>query len=669
MSLVITGNKLTQSGVKDIGIAQSPYHYRNSLKETITLPPNSEVAVQSVKLNKGEAIHISPDDGLYGNFGIDLAKINDGSTTENTTAMPVWGSIGLTDAGKGEDVGLIEFSSRVSEALKMAFPHPNVAYRESSVLSNSYYPQADREFNSTTGAFEGFSLTMKQSPSSEDVENAGDIENYQKWYDDDDPTLSWDKATKKISSSTTGGDFTHATTDMTGSLTDYPISLNTGNMRVDLDGVVTDTTDWEVVKGFAFGLCRDQQHGEGAQPVEYFSDVGTLPADYTFNNNYNQVSMDFGVYAIQDPADQKYYLHIGQMSVKDGDITRLSMNEVKYYGWTEPYPGDGPLYATKYDLSTNADKISQILFRTENEILKIYVNQGAKSTSDNPLDDPNWKLLCSRDMSIYYDSKAGVNYKLNYPKPISQGCWWMYPKFCLPVVSSHLFLSAFSGIKSNAITNPYFNSKYSWNARMIKNLTDEEVYNVDSRYMNQMTNTEKFTYKGVGTDEMKDYVFTIILNEDKKFYIPTNLASDPYMSRKLGYGDIHILRPDINGVALGGADADKGWSYEPTNVPQILNSGSLFIRLDNFSQRTINGAVGRPSKILYTLPQQDQRGGTSGILYYEPQDRVYVKLGNPSELTLNTFDISICDENEILARTLQDQTIITLHFRDTPSLN
>jgi len=223
-------------------------------------------------------------------------------------------------------------------------------------------------------------------------------------------------------------------------------------------------------------------------------------------------------------------------------------------------------------------------------------------------------------------------------------------------------------MKRDGIVKPYNNPVYSWNARMTQGNPQEEeqIQDVDSRYMNQMFNTTKYTYSGVGVDVMKNFVFTIILYQDEKFYIPTDKATDEYMSRKLGYGDIHILRPDINGVAFS---SPAGWSYEPVSAPSVLNSGSLFIRLDNLTQKTINGAVGRPSKILYTLPQQDQRGGSSGILYYEPHDRVYVKVGNPEPLTINTFDLSICDENEILAKTLQDQTIICLHFRDRPHLN
>mgnify|MGYP003647564679 CR=1 FL=1 len=674
MSLIITGNKLTQSGVKDIGIAQSPYHYRNSLKETITLPKDCEVAVQSVKLNKGEAIHISPDDGFYGNFSLDIAKLNDGRTTQNTTSMPVWGSIGLTDAGRGEDVSLIQFQTRLSEALKSAFPPPNIANLESSVLSGSFYPLSDRQYNATTGAFEGFDLTIKQTNSSEDVEIAGDITTFQKWWDDAVTSLTWTKATKTISSSASAPDFHHAITDMNGVLTDFPISLNTGNMRIDItDDMVTDTTDWEVVKGFSAGLCRDQKHGQGGeQPSEYFTVDGHLPADKTFNNGWNEVFMDFGIYVIQDPTDDNYYLHLGQSSVKETDIAKTCMNEIKYYGWTAPYPGADPPYATRYNLSTNTDKHNQYLIRTLNEVVEIYYHTGALSTSDNPLDDSGWTLLSSRTFSFYYDSATAYNYKLNYPKPIAQTCWWMYPKFVLPVVSSSLVLSAYSGMKRDGLVKPYNKSKYSWNARMSdgNHTSNEQLYDVDSRYMNQMFNTTLYTYSGVGTDQMKDFVFTIILYQDEKFYIPTDKATDEYMSRKLGYGDIHLLRPDINGVALGGgAPILNGWSYEPVSSPAILNSGSLFIRLDNLTQKTINGAVGRPSKILYTLPQQDQRGGSTGILYYEPHDRVYVSLGNPEPLTINTFDLSICDENEILVKTLQDQTIICLHFRDRPHIN
>ena len=99
-------------------------------------------------------------------------------------------------------------------------------------------------------------------------------------------------------------------------------------------------------------------------------------------------------------------------------------------------------------------------------------------------------------------------------------------------------------------------------------------------------------------------------------------------------------------------------------IPLIQSNKSMFIRLDNFTQRSLNAGTGRPSKILYHIPRFDQSNREVGAgLYYEPQERVYVRLFNTEQLVINEFDLSICDNKEVLVEDLSGQTIICLHVR------
>ena len=64
------------------------------------------------------------------------------------------------------------------------------------------------------------------------------------------------------------------------------------------------------------------------------------------------------------------------------------------------------------------------------------------------------------------------------------------------------------------------------------------------------------------------------------------------------------------------------------------------------------------------LPRFDQSNREVGVgLYYEPQERVYVRLFNTEQLVINEFDLSICDSKDILVDDLSGQTIICLHIR------
>ena len=123
-----------------------------------------------------------------------------------------------------------------------------------------------------------------------------------------------------------------------------------------------------------------------------------------------------------------------------------------------------------------------------------------------------------------------------------------------------------------------------------------------------------------------------------------------------------ILQPDKFGSSY---DGSSGWRYDSNEVPFLISDASLFVRLDNFTQKTLNSAVSRPSKILYHVPRFDSSSRSNGDgLYFEPHQRVYTKLFNATALTVNEFDISICNVADILAKDLTGQTIVVLHFRE-----
>ena len=69
------------------------------------------------------------------------------------------------------------------------------------------------------------------------------------------------------------------------------------------------------------------------------------------------------------------------------------------------------------------------------------------------------------------------------------------------------------------------------------------------------------------------------------------------------------------------------------------------------------------SNIIYGCPRFDAQGNTGGRLYYEPAERVYVKLNNANSLIVNSLDIDIVDVNEKEVKDLLGNTLITLHFR------
>jgi hypothetical protein len=76
-----------------------------------------------------------------------------------------------------------------------------------------------------------------------------------------------------------------------------------------------------------------------------------------------------------------------------------------------------------------------------------------------------------------------------------------------------------------------------------------------------------------------------------------------------------------------------------------------------------NGAMSDIGKIIYSIPRFDNSGGTVGPLFFENNDRYYLKLNNPAPLQLSRLDCSLVNVNNRLAQGIYGNSVITLHFR------
>ena len=98
-------------------------------------------------------------------------------------------------------------------------------------------------------------------------------------------------------------------------------------------------------------------------------------------------------------------------------------------------------------------------------------------------------------------------------------------------------------------------------------------------------------------------------------------------------------------------------------VPDMVSSNSIFVRLNNFTQTSLNGQTNGISKILYHMPRFDNAGSEFGGLFMEPTERTYIKLRNTNAIKCQEFNLSIVNSDETLATSITGKTIIMLHIR------
>src|SRR6056300_619786 len=90
-SLVICGNELKQLG--DTSTFQSPFSFNNHLQQPLRIPPNSEVAVQSLKIVKEGLLSVSPSSKWFQYYGV---KLSDTIPIEETTSAPIPTDLGIS---------------------------------------------------------------------------------------------------------------------------------------------------------------------------------------------------------------------------------------------------------------------------------------------------------------------------------------------------------------------------------------------------------------------------------------------------------------------------------------------------------------------------------------------------------------------------------------------
>ena len=103
--------------------------------------------------------------------------------------------------------------------------------------------------------------------------------------------------------------------------------------------------------------------------------------------------------------------------------------------------------------------------------------------------------------------------------------------------------------------------------------------------------------------------------------------------------------------------------FSSSRLPDFAPQSSMFVRLKNMAINSYNANKQSISNIIYACPKFDAQGNTGGLLFYEPAERVYVRLNNTEKIIVNSLDIDICDVNEKIVDELVGNTLVVLHFR------
>ena len=622
MSYLITSNVPTDDVSQKDGI-NKPFSYFNNLQNTHIIPANSEIAVESCKIVKDGRISVNRQNNVfYFYYG---EKLSSTKPIEDTLYHPIRASIYANGQdGNNAQVNVDEFADMLDDTVRRSLYHPNL--QPSDLNSSSSVCSVKRDGSNLD--FEGFQISITSSAS---TDNASHIN--KTWI-----PATFDQSDIDIPN---GSGVTNSTSVGVNHLdcigTQFPLSLAGGSCEFNLENLATLNLDLEWIVGLS-RCTRTTTKSGGLAPVlaspEYFEDNAGGIAGGGGDNFY-----DYMVTSEFDGTD--YNMKIYQ-SLFNPDTDELEMVEFDYRQSREYNKG-------KY-VRTNASDIESVRFTATGEQMKIEFYDGT--------------------LAQYEDIVTGKNASsvLNL-KPINQNCWLMFPKMRIPQ-GEDIYLEDYNGVPidnfeyggvtsdDNDIPMTDKQSNQDWWATQT-NLNRQSTYckNVDNRYMIHTTQYEgsksrAYTQKGLTVSGDPDLNSVFILQQSD-LYNPSRFAS---AGRILGFPNRPILDSPTSSTGTT-------VNFVSDTTPKFIPAGSVFVRLKNLTFNSQNFAKGSQSKIIYHLPQFDNTGSEHGSLFFQPPERMYLKLNNPNEIYLNDLDVEFVYSDEKLCTSLVGKTIVCFHIR------
>ena len=168
----------------------------------------------------------------------------------------------------------------------------------------------------------------------------------------------------------------------------------------------------------------------------------------------------------------------------------------------------------------------------------------------------------------------------------------------------------------------------------------------------------------VAGEEFYDPADPPVDEADQALYIIPRPYHHANMSRELGFGgDLAILKESIFATVVAPAPpVGQRIQFLSLNAG-LFTVHSAFVRVNNLTIRSFNGATQSRSQILYHLPTFSNEGKQFGDLYFSPGEKTYIKLHNSHRETINQLSIDIVGRSEKVVNDLTGATVVVLHIR------
>ena len=691
MSLIIATSRLNEDETQTTN--QRPSNFQNFFRSPIEIEADSEIAVDSVKIQRTGNITVGAKGFFCHYFGTDPTLFADGEEYNELL------SISRTIKPKKGTYNVEAYARELTTAFNNQYEDPRIygnasvtvnadaAFREEGVVIK--FTDRGKVTTDVTASLTGtpaFNLANPSAALNVPFTLANKIA--------PSDSFSWTAGTGVLLR--TGADAANLqNASCVAVLSGRPFSLNQGYFDVSLTSASS--------KPFAVGLTRPQIQYESPENyaltnVPLAEQTGTLierrlgrirDIDHyktqrengdTWIRTYNGAGAEIaGTHEMYDYVfiqDENNNITIAQR-VYDSAYEEFVHQELEYWQSGGSATGAKMTKATFYATWDGirfeglGDQINLYFKRTGVSVWDQVIGSnlssaGAVGRTFTPIGSTSYALYPMINLGA--GSVTVTKFVSNYSGTDNS---YDYPQFIEGVGSAAGYYPGDDMFSNEAVfgvaAEPYI--KIPSTRVLASNSVQDAIVKCDSSYnkYDNVSGAQYSPYIFVGENAAGGVDYTHILTMNKfdaeDEVLDTLLAGQEYpnMSGRLGFPDRAIVNSK-SGVGYVAGDDSKVVTF--TSVfPLEKTALSSFIRLPGLTHKSFNGAQAGLSKIIYQVPQFSNDGREFGALYFEPGEKTYIKLNNPNAMILNSLQVQIVDAFEKETNSLTGDTQIVFHIR------
>ncbi len=709
---------LNQEGIED------PNNYRNNLRNTITIPKNSEIAVVNVEFNRQAVFQASDSNLFYWYYGPLLNSADRSANDTGYLPYPIFFDTAGYDRDELEQLDSSALMRIFEQSLNSGVTHPDWWNRWTVSLN------ADgRRFQVTgdTGAPTDINLLIPNY-----VTGSTLVPSWIGLHEQNVLDKDW---SAKWVASNNGNTITRAFADSSFTQPGYPLGEWDMESRVVCRTAPLSACGGHWIgtfngapNGFCLGLTRPQTHQMWA------NDFGENVIAYDNNQNedgYWKFS-DYEVKFWDEGNKGTRKLHVYQIvnygdKDQDDNPLRQATKELIYWGSTKD--GRPATQITEADMFASGKSYQHFKWKldgnslsfqignkvdftgTNQMIFTAQVNTGADDTQlpyqVNQLNESLYPLVdiahqnevivtvqfqtspsiagsrMNLDEYLKANTKTSYNYPLDsddgmntlailgddYEEDEDTGTVAYYP-------GSSFWGSVYSGAYENAGGNEDGDDNLFYKVG-IEGVLELDIYHIDKNKHAGPTLLAQQFYQLDSNNESPDAVNGMITQAsddndyaDDDFDTPgeykTHPDDPPNIQLLLGVERKNLIQ-SVDGVAssrggVASAGARGKWVVDGTD-DLGEEPDPLLIEVPSLNHQSYNMCRQCPSKFLYVCPRHDNNGDQFGKMFYEVTEKTYVALNNPHDINVTDLEIKFTDKNGITSRDLIGSSSVTFHIR------